>query len=53
MIFQTSVQDVRDWGADASTISYADGAKLSVHEAWAELILANSADSSLPHSALE
>src|SRR5579872_5926499 len=46
VIFQSSIQDVRVWGGDASTIDNADGARLSVHEAWAELILANAADSS-------
>src|SRR5215467_14162500 len=40
IIFQASVQDVRVWGADASTINNADGTRLSVHEAWAELVLA-------------
>jgi hypothetical protein len=45
-IFQTSIQDVRVWGEDASTIRNGDG-RLSVHEAWAELILLNSVDSSL------
>jgi hypothetical protein len=46
VILQTSVQDIRVWGQDASTISNADGAKLGVHEAWAEIILANKKDSS-------
>ncbi len=53
VIFQTSVQDVRVWGADASTIDNADGGRLAVHEAWAELILANAADSSFRHSAIQ
>jgi hypothetical protein len=53
VIFQASVQDVRVWGADASTINNADGARLSVHEAWAELVLANARDSSLGHSPVE
>lgn len=47
VIFQTSIQDVRVWGQDASTISPADGAKLGVHEAWADIILANKADTSI------
>lgn len=46
VIFQTSLQDVRVWGQDASTISNADGSKLGVHEAWAEIILANKKDRS-------
>ena len=44
VIFQASLQDVRVWGQDASTISNADGSRLSVHEAWAEIILANKKD---------
>ena len=53
IIFQASVQDVRVWGADASTINNADGTRLSVHEAWVELVLANKHDSSLGHSPVE
>ena len=53
VIFQASVQDVRVWGADASTISNADGARLAVHEAWGELVLANSRDSSLGRSGVD
>jgi Alginate export len=37
--FGMSVQDVRVWGQDASTISTADGSRLGVHEAWAEVNL--------------
>ncbi|MFD2873128.1 alginate export family protein [Mucilaginibacter ximonensis] len=44
LIFQTSIQDVRLWGQDASTISPADGAKIAVHEAWAEIVLSNKKD---------
>jgi hypothetical protein len=53
VVFQTSVQDVRVWGADASTINNADGTRLAVHEAWAELVLANAHDSSFGHSPVE
>ena len=53
VIFQTAIQDVRVWGADASTISNADGNRLSVHEAWAEIVLANNADSAFTHSAVQ
>ena len=42
--FKTTVQDVRVWGQDASSISNADGAKLGVHEACAEIVLQNRAD---------
>lgn len=50
---QTSVQDVRVWGQDAATISLADGNRLMVHEAWAELTLANRADSSIRFRAVQ
>ena len=53
VIFQTSLQDIRVWGQDASTISNADGSKLGVHEAWAEIILANIKDTSFKHSAVD
>lgn len=53
VIFQASVQDVRVWGADASTINNADGSRLAVHEAWGELILANARDSGFGHSPVE
>ncbi|WP_158797841.1 alginate export family protein [Pedobacter sp. L105] len=50
LIFHTSIQDVRLWGQDASTISNADGSRLGVHEAWAELILSNKKDTSFKKS---
>ena len=53
VIFHASVQDVRVWGADASTINNADGARLSVHEAWGELVFSNSTDSAFPHSPVQ
>jgi len=46
IVLQTSLQDVRVWGQDASTISNADGSKLGLHEAWAELVLSNKKDTS-------
>src|SRR6478609_1673325 len=45
LIFCSQIRDVRVWGQDASTINNVDGNKLFVHEAWGEIILANSADS--------
>ncbi|MCX6213106.1 alginate export family protein [Spirosoma sp.] len=45
--FQTSFQDVRVWGQDASTINNVDGNRLMIHEAWAEVTLANRADTSI------
>ncbi len=48
--FQTSIQDVRVWGQDASTISNSDGAKLALHEAWANFVLYNKADTSFSPS---
>jgi hypothetical protein len=50
VIFQTSIQDVRVWGQDASSISNADGNKLFLHEAWAELVLSNKKDTSFKKS---
>lgn len=47
VILQASVQDVRVWGQDASTISNADGSKLGLHEGWAEIILSNKKDSTM------
>ncbi len=45
--FNVSVQDIRVWGQDASTISSADGNRLMVHEAYAEITLMNAADTSI------
>jgi len=45
--FQTSIQDVRVWGQDAATINTVDGNRLMVHEAWADITLANSADTTI------
>jgi len=53
LIFQTSVQDVRLWGQDASTITVNDGNRLSLHEAWAEIILSNKKDTSFKTSPLD
>jgi hypothetical protein len=53
LIFHTSVQDVRLWGQDASTISNADGNKLALHEAWAELILSNKKDTAFKISPID
>jgi hypothetical protein len=53
VIFHASVQDVRVWGADASTINNADGARLMVHEAWGELVFSNKADSSFTKSPVQ
>lgn len=48
----TSIQDVRVWGADASTISNTDN-RLQMHEAWAELTLANKTDTTLKFKLLD
>ncbi|TAH00721.1 MAG: hypothetical protein EAZ15_08460 [Sphingobacteriales bacterium] len=45
--FGVSVQDIRVWGQDASTISPADGNKLMLHEGWADITLLNMADTTL------
>ncbi len=47
LTFGVSVQDIRVWGADASTISTADGNRFMLHEGWAELTLANKADTNI------
>lgn len=36
--FFTSIQDIRVWGMDASTISNMDGNRLMLHEGWGEII---------------
>jgi hypothetical protein len=45
--FNVSVQDIRVWGQDASSISNADGNRLMVHEAWADVTLMNIADTTI------
>lgn len=45
--FGATVQDVRVWGQDASSISNADGARLMLHEGWADVTLANKADTTI------
>jgi len=47
LTFGASIQDVRVWGQDASSISNADGNRLMIHEAWAELMLFNKADTTI------
>src|SRR5258706_4866967 len=53
IILQASLQDIRVWGQDASTISNADGAKLGLHEAWGEIILSDKKDSSFKKSLVD
>jgi hypothetical protein len=53
LIFQASLQDVRLWGQDASTITVNDGSRLSLHEAWAEIILANKNDTFFKNSPID
>jgi len=40
-----SVQDIRVWGQDGSTIAPADGSRLMLHEGWAEILLTKTMDS--------
>ncbi len=47
LTFGVTVQDVRVWGQDASTISNADGNRLMLHEGWADLTLFNKADTTI------
>ncbi len=51
--FGMAIQDVRVWGQDASTISNADGNRLMVHEAWADMVLLNRADSTIATKAID
>ena len=53
ILFGASVQDVRVWGQDASSISTNDGARLMLHEGWAEVTLANKADTTVKFKALD
>ncbi|MEO6452988.1 MAG: alginate export family protein, partial [Ginsengibacter sp.] len=47
LTFGVSIQDVRVWGQDASTVSNADGNRLMLHEGWADLTLFNKADTTI------
>jgi hypothetical protein len=47
LTFGVTVQDVRVWGQDASSISNGDGGRLMLHEGWADLILFNKADTTI------
>lgn len=53
LTFGVTVQDVRVWGQDASSISNADGSKLMLHEGWADLSLANKADTTIKFKLLD
>lgn len=53
LTFGASVQDVRVWGQDASTISNADGNKFMLHEGWADVTLANKADTTIKFKLLD
>lgn len=47
LTFGVTVQDVRVWGQDASSITNNDGNRLMLHEGWAEVTLANKADTTV------
>jgi hypothetical protein len=51
--FGLSIQDVRVWGQDASSVSNADGNRLMLHEGWAELTLANKTDTTIKWKLLD
>jgi hypothetical protein len=53
VLFGAAVQDVRVWGQDASSISTNDGNRLMLHEGWAEVTLANKADTTVKFKALD
>ena len=47
-----ALQDVRVWGADASTISLSDGQRLMVHEAWAAVNIWPAKDTAAKHTGI-
>src|SRR5215210_1215676 len=51
--FGATGKDVRVWGQDASSISNADGNRLMLHEGWADITLANKADTTIKFKALD
>lgn len=51
--FNASLQDVRVWGQDASTISNSDGNRLMLHEGWVDLTLLNAQDSTIKTKLLD
>jgi hypothetical protein len=51
--FGATLQDVRVWGQDASSISNADGSRLMLHEGWSEVTLANKADTTIGFKLLD
>ena len=53
LTFGVSIQDVRVWGQDASSISNADGNRLMLHEGWAELTLFNKADTTIKATGID
>lgn len=53
LTFGATIQDLRVWGQDASTISNADGSRLMLHEGWADLTLANKADTTIKFTAID
>jgi hypothetical protein len=53
LTFGATVQDIRVWGQDASTISNADGSRLMLHEGWADLTLFNKADTTIKTTGID
>lgn len=53
LAFGVTVQDVRVWGQDASSISNADGNRLMLHEGWADLTLFNKADTTIKTTGID
>ena len=52
LTFGVSIQDIRVWGSDASSISSTDN-RLYLHEGWSELTLANKADTTIRFKLLD
>ena len=48
-----SVQDIRIWGQDASSINNSDGNRLMLHEGWADITLLNAKDSTFKTKGLD
>lgn len=53
LTFGLNLRDVRIWGQDAASINNADGTKLFLHEAWAEIMLANKVDTTFKFRAFD
>ena len=53
VLFNVAAQDVRVWGQDAASINNADGNRLMMHEAWADVTLMNASDTTIKTKLLD